>query len=95
MSSTTRARGESHPLEIDREDARAAGRADRPYDVLIAGQTRARGLTLVTNNLSEFKCVDGLEIDDWTQPYSSQERKRKSSMPARRLALEVLADAIQ
>jgi tRNA(fMet)-specific endonuclease VapC len=65
-------------LELDREDARTAGaiRATLarqgtpigPYDVLIAGQARARGLTLVTNNLSEFQRVDGLEIEDWTQP---------------------------
>jgi predicted nucleic acid-binding protein len=24
-------------------------------------------LTLVTNNLSEFQRIDGLEIEDWTQ----------------------------
>jgi len=41
-----------------------------PYDVLIAGQGRARGLTLVTNNLSELQRVDGLAIEDWTQLYS-------------------------
>ena len=67
-------------LDLDREDARTAGaiRATLaqqdtpigPYDVLIAGQARARGMTLVTNNLSEFQRVDGLEIEDWTQPFS-------------------------
>jgi tRNA(fMet)-specific endonuclease VapC len=65
-------------LELDREDARAAGEiraalARRgtpigPYDVLIAGQAKARGLTLVTNNVSEFRRVEGLRIEDWTQP---------------------------
>lgn len=65
-------------LELDREDARAAGEIRAalmrqgtpigPYDVLIAGQAKARGLTLVTNNLSEFQRVEGLEIEDWTQP---------------------------
>ena len=63
-------------LELDREDARTAGeiraRLARqgtpigPYDVLIAGQAKARGLVLVTNNLAEFRRVDGLEIEDWT-----------------------------
>jgi tRNA(fMet)-specific endonuclease VapC len=36
--------------------------------VLIAGQARARGLTLVTNNLAEFQRVDGLRIEEWTRP---------------------------
>ena len=64
-------------LEFDREDARTAGairaalaQQGTPigaYDVLIAGQAKTRGLMLVTNNLSEFQRVDGLEIEDWTQ----------------------------
>jgi tRNA(fMet)-specific endonuclease VapC len=67
-------------LELDREDARIAGVISAtlarqgtpigPYDALIAGQTKARSATLVTNKLSEFQRVDGLEIEDWTQPYS-------------------------
>ncbi len=65
-------------LEFDREDARTAGEIRAalarqgtpigPYDVLIAGQARARDLMLVTNNLSEFQRIDGLKIEDWTQP---------------------------
>lgn len=57
------------------EDARAAGqiRADLnrrgtpigPYDLLIAGQARARGLTVVTANLREYGRVEGLEVEDW------------------------------
>lgn len=64
-------------LEFDREDARTAGEIRAtlarqgmpigPYDVLIAGQATARGLILVTNNLSEFQRIDGLKIEDWTQ----------------------------
>lgn len=63
-------------LDLDREDARVAGeiRADLarqgtpigPYDVLIAGQARARNLTLITNNTDEFARVPGLGIQDWT-----------------------------
>jgi tRNA(fMet)-specific endonuclease VapC len=62
-------------LEFDREDARTAGaiRAKLaqqgtpigPYDVLIAGQARARGLTLITHNLTEFARVPGLLIVNW------------------------------
>jgi len=37
------------------------------YDVLIAGQALARGLTLVTANTREFSRVDGLKLVDWTQ----------------------------
>lgn len=39
-----------------------------PYDVLIAGQALARGWTLVTANISEFERVEGLDIQDWSQP---------------------------
>jgi tRNA(fMet)-specific endonuclease VapC len=62
-------------LEFDKEDARQAGEvravlASRgtpigPYDVLIAGQARARNLTLVTHNTEEFGRVPGLRLDDW------------------------------
>ncbi|MCL4069411.1 type II toxin-antitoxin system VapC family toxin [Pseudomonas sp. GX19020] len=63
-------------LDFDREDARVAGeiRADLarqgtpigPYDLLIAGQAKARGLTLVTNNSGEFERVPDLTLADWT-----------------------------
>ena len=62
-------------LEFDKEDARHAGEvrallASRgtpigPYDVLIAGQAKARNLTLVTHNTNEFGRVPGLRFDDW------------------------------
>lgn len=63
-------------IDLDREDARVAGeiRAELaglgspigPYDVLIAGQARARGMTLVTNNVGEFARVAGLRVEDWS-----------------------------
>jgi len=63
-------------LAFDGEDARLAGeiRAELarrgtpigPYDVLIAGQAMARGLTLVTANTREFSRVEGLKLVDWT-----------------------------
>lgn len=62
-------------LELDKEDARqagqiravlaTAGRPIGPCDVLIAGQAKARGLTLITHNTLEFARVDGLKIEDW------------------------------
>lgn len=63
-------------LPFDAEDARAAGEIRAalrrrgtpigPYDVLIAGQALARGLTLVTANTDEFVRVEGLLVEDWT-----------------------------
>ena len=66
------------PLErtlFDDDDARAAGTvraelevAGKPigaYDVLIAGQARRRGATLVTSNGGEFGRVAGLQWEDW------------------------------
>jgi tRNA(fMet)-specific endonuclease VapC len=60
---------------FDDEDAKAAGRVRAalersgnsigPYDLLIAGQALARGLTVVTANVSEFGRVPGLELVDW------------------------------
>ncbi len=63
-------------LSLDEEDARQAGevRAELkrsgtpigPYDVLIAGQAKARDLVLISNNTREFKCVPDLRLEDWT-----------------------------
>jgi len=37
------------------------------YDVLIAGQAKARDLTLVTSNTGEFHRVAGLRVEDWME----------------------------
>ena len=39
-----------------------------PYDTMIAGHARSRGLTLVTNNVSEFERVSGLRLENWAAP---------------------------
>jgi tRNA(fMet)-specific endonuclease VapC len=62
-------------IELDRDDARHAGEIRAilmargtsigPFDVLIAGQARARDLILVTRNLREFARVPGLRSEDW------------------------------
>ena len=41
------------------------GRPIGPYDMMIAGQTRASGLTLITNNIKEFERVPGLILENW------------------------------
>ncbi len=38
-----------------------------PYDMMIAGQARALGLVLVTNNTREFERVPGLMLEDWSR----------------------------
>ena len=60
---------------FDDDDARAAGTVGaeleavgKPvgaYDVLLAGQARRRGATLVTSNTKEFARVQGLKWEDW------------------------------
>ncbi|WP_349963449.1 type II toxin-antitoxin system VapC family toxin [Rhizobium sp. ZPR3] len=64
-------------LEFDQRDAFVAGEVRAtliakgtpigPYDVLIAGQAKARELAIVTNNLKEFERIEGLRVEDWTQ----------------------------
>lgn len=46
----------------------SAGRPIGPYDMMIAGQARALGLILVTNNIKEFERVPGLLLEDWSRP---------------------------
>ena len=83
-------------LEFDQEDARQAGdvRAHLaskgtqigPYDVLIAGQARARKLTLVTHNTTEFQRVPGLKVEDWkgaASPPPATSRLHKSQTKPR------------
>ncbi|KWR85772.1 type II toxin-antitoxin system VapC family toxin [Cupriavidus sp. IDO] len=53
-----------HAGEI-RAQLAAAGTPIGPYDVLIAGQARARNLILVTHNIREFARVEQLTVEDW------------------------------
>jgi tRNA(fMet)-specific endonuclease VapC len=62
-------------LDFDEEDAQEAGNIrarleslGKPigaYDLLIAGQARRRGATLVTANTDEFGSVPELKWEDW------------------------------
>ena len=56
----------AHAAEI-RAHLERAGTPIGPYDVLIAGQARSRGATLVTGNRREFDRVPGLQVVDWSQ----------------------------
>ncbi|UVO49584.1 type II toxin-antitoxin system VapC family toxin [Sphingomonas sp. SUN019] len=64
-------------LSFDADDGRVAGeiraRLRRtgtpigPFDVLIAGQSLARDLTLVTANTREFARIKGLRLENWME----------------------------
>jgi len=67
------------PFEIMPYDAAASGhygdlraRLEKlgtsigPLDTLIAAHARSLNVTLVTNNISEFRRVAGLKVEDWT-----------------------------
>jgi len=47
-------------VELERQ-----GQPIGPYDLLIAGQAVASGLTLVSNNVGEFQRVGGLRLESW------------------------------
>jgi tRNA(fMet)-specific endonuclease VapC len=83
-------------LEFDQEDARQAGEIRAhlaskgtpigPYDVLIAGQAKARKLTLVTHNTTECQRVSGLRVEDWkgtTSPTPAPSKSQKSLSKSR------------
>lgn len=48
-----------------RADLYARGLPIGPYDMMIAGHARSRGLILVTNNASEFARAPGLRVENW------------------------------
>lgn len=64
-------------LPFDSEDAMVAGRIRGaleqhgtpigPYDVQIAAQALAKGLTVLTHNIGEFRRVPGLRVEDWVE----------------------------
>ncbi|MCM2292634.1 tRNA(fMet)-specific endonuclease VapC [Allorhizobium sp. BGMRC 0089] len=55
----------SHTGQLRAELARN-GTPIGPYDQMIAGHARSRGLITVTNNRREFDRVPGLRVEDWT-----------------------------
>jgi len=43
------------------------GKPIGPYDMMIAAHARAKGLTLVSNNIKEFERVLGLRLENWVK----------------------------
>ena len=48
-----------------RADLERRGQVIGPYDMMIAGHARSRGLIVVTGNLAEFARVAALRAEDW------------------------------
>ena len=48
-----------------RAELEAKGKLIGPFDMMIAGHARSQGLVLITNNVREFKKVDGLRVENW------------------------------
>lgn len=54
----------SHTGQL-RAELAMSGTPIGPYDQMIAGHARSRGLIIVTNNRREFDRVPGLRVEDW------------------------------
>lgn len=71
------ARLEVLPYDIDaayhfgqiRSELYRLGQPIGPYDMMIAGHARAKGLILVSNNTREFSRVSGLMIENWVDEF--------------------------
>ena len=50
-----------------RAELASAGTPIGPFDLMIAGHARSRGLCLVTNNEGEFERVSGLRLANWAK----------------------------
>lgn len=48
-----------------RADLEKKGTPIGPFDMMIAGHAKSLGYTVVTNNVGEFKRVEGLQYENW------------------------------
>lgn len=50
-----------------RAELKRLGRPIGPYDEMIAGHARSRGLVVVTNNTRHFEHIPGIRVVDWVR----------------------------
>ena len=50
-----------------RAELRKIGRSIGPYDEMIAGHARSRGLVVVTHNIKQFENVPGIRLTNWVK----------------------------
>ena len=53
---------------VIRAALRRGGRAVESMDLLIAATARAHGLIVATLNVRHFEIIDGIAVEDWSQP---------------------------
>lgn len=58
------AKAAAHYGEV-RTTLERAGKPIGAHDMLIGAHARSEGLTVVTNNMREFKRVSGLQVENW------------------------------
>lgn len=56
---------DAHVAARIRAELVTVGKPIGVYDIQIAAQAVARGLTVITHNINEFKRVPGLKVEDW------------------------------
>ena len=49
------------------------GKTIGPLDLMIAAHARSLNVTLATNNVDEFRRVDGLAIENWAERLGQQQ----------------------
>ena len=50
-----------------RAELKKIGRPIGPYDEMIAGHARSKGLIVVTNNMKQFENAPGIRLANWTE----------------------------
>lgn len=50
-----------------RAELKKIGRPIGPYDEMIAGHARSKGLIVVTNNTKQFESVPGIRLANWVK----------------------------
>lgn len=50
-----------------RAELKKIGRPIGPYDEMIAGHARSKGLIVITNNTKQFECVPGIRLSNWVE----------------------------
>jgi len=62
---------------VIRSQLESKGQIIGPLDLLIAAHAMSEKLILVTNNDNEFKRINGLVIENWTQIVNKKEEKNE------------------
>jgi tRNA(fMet)-specific endonuclease VapC len=50
-----------------RAELKKIGRPIGPYDEMIAGHARSKGLVVVTHNIRQFENVPGIRLENWVK----------------------------